>query len=117
MPLRVVPEDVGAKVHTRVPWQYPLIVPDIELPPIVFFAKAAFKFNVRGAVEVDEELPPQAANISVVMRGKPSFKLDFFSIREIVVFSIIFFIKPILFWFSCLFLSSNLIYKNKYFYN
>ena len=30
-------------------------MPDIELPPIVFFSNAAFKFNVR---ELDEELFP-----------------------------------------------------------
>jgi hypothetical protein len=97
VPLRVVPEDVGAKVHTLVPWQYPLIVPDLVLPPIVYLLKAAFKFNVR---ELDEELddelspPPHAANITVDMRGKASFKLVFFRAWETTVFSIIF-IEPI----------------------
>jgi hypothetical protein len=94
VPLRVVPEDVGAKFHTLVPWQYPLIVPDLVLPPIVYVLKAAFKFNVG---ELDEELdvelpplPPHAANMTVDMRGKASFKLVFFSAWETTVFSIIF---------------------------
>jgi len=94
VPLSVVPEDVGAKVHTLVPWQYPLIVPDLVLPPIVYLLKAAFKFN---AGELDEELvvelpslPPHAANMTVDMRGKASFKLVFFSAWETTVFNIIF---------------------------
>jgi hypothetical protein len=96
VPLRVVPEDVGAKVSTLVPWQYPLIVPDIELPPKVYLLKAAFKFNARGLgeVEVTEELsplPPQAANMTVDMIGKPSFKFVFFSTWETTVVSIIFY--------------------------
>jgi hypothetical protein len=74
-------------------------VPDIELPPTVFFSKAAYKFNVG---ELDEELdvelsplPPHAANMTVDMRGKASFKLVFFSAWETTVFSIIF-IEPII---------------------
>ena len=94
MPLSVVPEDVGAKVHTLVPWQYPLIVPDLVLPPIVYVLKAAFKFNVGEFDEVlDVELsppPPHAANMTVDMRGKVSFKLVFFSAWETTVFSITF---------------------------
>jgi hypothetical protein len=94
VPFRVVPEVVGAKVHTLVPWQYPLIVPDLVLPPIVYLLKAAFKFNVRELdEEVEEELsppPPHAANMTVDMRGKVSFKLVFFSAWKTTVFSIIF---------------------------
>jgi len=61
VPLGIVPEDVGAKISSLVPWQYPLIVPNLVLPPLVYVLKAAFKFNVG---ELDEELfpPPQADN-------------------------------------------------------
>jgi hypothetical protein len=97
VPLRVVPDDVGAKVHTLVPWQYPLIVPVIELPPTVFLLKAAFKFNVGEPVEedggVDEELlppPPQADNIAAATRDKPNLKLALVNINEVVKFNVIF---------------------------
>ena len=69
MPLRVVPEDVGDKISSLVPSQYPLIVPDLVLPPIVYVLKAAFKFNVG---ELDEELspPPQADNRTIEAEHK-----------------------------------------------
>ena len=94
MPSRVVPEDVGAKVHTLVPWQYPLIVPDIELPPIVYLLKAAFKFNV-GELdgELDEELSPpplHAVNRTVEIRDKPRVNLALFNIFEVALLNIIF---------------------------
>ena len=102
MPLRVVPETVAAKFHTLVPWQYPLIVPDLVLPPTVYFSKAAFKFNVGELVEVDEEvveelspLPPQADNIATATRVKPNLKLALVDINE-VAFNVIL-ISPITF--------------------
>ena len=98
MPLRVVPAIVAAKSHLLVPWQYPLTVPDLVLPPIVYVLKAAFKFNVgeldgEPDEELDDELspPPHAANRTVDMRGNASFKLVFFSTWETTVFSIIFY--------------------------
>jgi hypothetical protein len=95
--LRVVPEDVAPKVHTLLPSQYPLIVPDIELPSIVFFSKAAYKFNVGELVEADEELspPPHAANIAVDRRAKPSLKLAVLSSCEVVPLAVI--LYPIIF--------------------
>jgi hypothetical protein len=69
VPLRVVPEDVGDKISSLVPWQYPLIVPNLVLPPLVYVLKAAFKFNVG---ELDEELspPPQADNRTIEAEHK-----------------------------------------------
>jgi hypothetical protein len=93
VPLRVVPETVAAKFHTLVPWQYPLIVPDLVLPPTVYFSKAAFKFNAGALVEVDEELsplPPQADNIATATRVKPNLKLALMDINEVVAFNVIF---------------------------
>jgi hypothetical protein len=97
VPLRVVPEYVAAKFHTLVPWQYPLIVPDLELPPIVYLLKAAFKFNVGEVVEVDEDAgeelsppPPQAVNIAAATRDKPNLKLALVNINEVVAFDVIF---------------------------
>jgi hypothetical protein len=68
-------------------------VPDIELPPIVFFSKAAFKFNVRGPVDVDEELPPpplHAVNRTVEIRDKPRVNLALFNIFEVALLNIMF---------------------------
>jgi hypothetical protein len=94
VPFRVVPEAVGAKSHLLVPWQYPLIVPDLVLPPTVYFSKAAFKFNVRGlgVEEVDEvpSPPPQADNIAAATRDKPNLKLALENINEVVAFNVIF---------------------------
>jgi hypothetical protein len=92
LPSIVVPEDVGAKVHTLEPWQYPLIAPDIELPPIVYLLKAAFKFNVRGPVDVDVELfpPLQADNIAAATRSKLNLQLALVNINEVVAFNVIF---------------------------
>jgi hypothetical protein len=94
VPLRVVPEIVGAKSHLLVPWQYPLTEPDLVLPPIVYVLKAAFKFNTgeldEGLAEELFPLPPHDANRTVDMRGKTSFKLVFFSTWETTVFDIIF---------------------------
>jgi len=93
LPSRVFPEDVAPKVHTLEPWQYPLIVPDIELPPIVYLLKAAFKFNVRGPVDVDVELSPpplQADNIAAAARDKPNLNLALVNINEVVAFNVIF---------------------------
>jgi hypothetical protein len=66
VPLRVVPEDVGDKISSLVPWQYPLIVPDLVLPPIVYVLKAAFKFNV-GELSPP---PPQADNRTIEAEHK-----------------------------------------------
>jgi hypothetical protein len=90
----VVPETVGAKFHTLVPWQYPLIVPDLVLPPTVYFSKAAFKFNARGpeVEEVDEvpSPPPHADNIAAATRDKPNLKLVLVNINEVVALNVIF---------------------------
>jgi hypothetical protein len=88
LPSIVVPEDVAPKVHTLEPWQYPLIVPDIELPPTVYLLKAVFKFNARGLV--DEVSPPlQADNIATAARDKPNLKLALVNINEVVAFNFI----------------------------
>jgi hypothetical protein len=88
----VVPETVGAKFHTLVPWQYPLIVPDLVLPPTVYFSKAAFKFNTRGLGGVYEvpSPPPQADNNAAATRDKPNLRLALENINELVAFNVIF---------------------------
>jgi len=74
LPSRVVPERVEVKVHTLVPWQYPLTVPVKLVPLFVYASKAAFKFNVG---EKDEALSPSPhpANKTVGIRNTKSIFL------------------------------------------
>jgi hypothetical protein len=87
VPSRVVPEVVGVKVNTLVPWQNPLIGPDIVPPPTIYLLKAAFKFKA-GPDFGELSPPPHAANMTTDKRGKASFNFVLLNIVEAVVLNI-----------------------------